>query len=93
MTSLPLKEAIARLPIPVLWQQLGLPGRVTNNCVVRSPLRDDDRHPSFSIFDNGRKFKDHGRGWSGDSFTLYQLLTGMDAKSAWRPFVKLAESK
>jgi hypothetical protein len=89
---LSLKEAIARLPIPVLWQRLGLPGRVTNNCVVRSPLRDDDRHPSFSIFADGRRFKDHGTGLTGDSFTLYQAAKGMNAKQAWRPFIDLSRS-
>jgi hypothetical protein len=51
-TNETLKEAIRRLPIPVLWQRLGLPGRVTERCCVRSPLRDDDRSPSFSIVTN-----------------------------------------
>jgi len=49
MKDSPLKRAIESLPIPVLWQRLGLPGHVTANCCVRSPLR-DDRSPSFSIF-------------------------------------------
>jgi hypothetical protein len=46
----PLKEAIRRLPIPVLWHLLNLPGKVTEHCSVRSPFRDDDRQASFSIY-------------------------------------------
>src|SRR6516165_6545195 len=67
-----LRSAIDSLPIPVLWERLGLPGRVSGNCVIRSPLRDDDRRPSFSIFADGRRFKDHATGETGDSFDLYQ---------------------
>jgi hypothetical protein len=90
MADSSLKEAIRRLPIPLLWQRLGLPGRVTDNCCVRSPLRDDDRSPSFSIFAGGTRWKDHGTGEKGDSFNLYQAVKKMDAKEAWRPFLKLA---
>jgi hypothetical protein len=85
-----LHEAIRRLPIPVLWERLGLPGQVSGNCTVRSPLRDDDRHPSFSIFADGRRFKDHGTGESGDSFDFYQRITQTDARTAWRAFKALA---
>jgi hypothetical protein len=86
-----LKEAIARLPIPVLWGYLGLPGRVKDNCCIRSPLRDDDRRPSFSIYANGTRWKDFGTGAGGDSFDLFQAVKQMDAKQAWRPFVELSK--
>jgi hypothetical protein len=86
----PLKEAVRRLPIPVLWHLLGLPGRVTGNCCVKSPLRNDDRSPSFSIYAAGTRFKDHGTGEGGDSFDLFQAVKKMDAKSAWRPFLELS---
>lgn len=87
-----LKEAIRRLPIPLLWQKLGLPGRVTENCCVKSPLRDDDRSPSFSIFAGGTRWKDHGLGIGGDSFDLFQAVTKTDAKGAWRPFMDLSKT-
>ena len=90
MNNSSLHQAIERLPIPVLWERLGLPGRVSSHCVVRSPLRDDDRHPSFSIFADGRRFKDHANGETGDSFDFYQRITKTDAKTAWRPFKSLA---
>jgi DNA primase len=57
---------------------------------VCSPLRDDDRRPSFSIFANGQRFKDHATGETGDSFDFYQRITKMDAKTAWRRFKALA---
>jgi hypothetical protein len=86
-----LKEAIRRLPVPVLWQRLGLPGHVTGNCCVRSPLRDDDRRPSFSIYAGGTRWKDFGTGQGGDSFDFYQAIKGTDAKGAWRAFVQLSK--
>jgi hypothetical protein len=88
-----LKEAIARLPIPVLWRALGLPGQVRDHCCVRSPLRDDDRSPSFSVFAGGTRWKDHGTGEGGDSFDLFQAVKKMDAKQAWRPFIELSKSR
>jgi hypothetical protein len=42
-----LKTAIRRLTIPMLWIRLGLPGTVRPQCCIRSPVRDDDRNPSF----------------------------------------------
>jgi hypothetical protein len=86
----PLKRAIDVLTIPVLWQRLGLRGKVTGNCCVKSPLRDDDRSPSFSVYGNGRRWKDHGTGLGGDSFDLYQALKKLSAKAAWRPFIDLS---
>jgi hypothetical protein len=92
MSYSPLREAIGKLPIPVLWQKLGLPGHVTGNCTVRSPLRDDDKNPSFSIFANDTRWRDHGAGTNqaGDSFDLYQAITKLNARQAWRPFIDLA---
>jgi hypothetical protein len=89
----PLKEAIARLPIPVIWPLLGLPGKVTEKCNVRSPLRDDDREASFSIYAGGTRFKDHGTGQGGDSFDLYQAVKKIGAKQAWRPFQELSKGQ
>ena len=90
MKDSPLKRAIESLPIPVLWQRLGLPGHVTANCCVRSPLR-DDRSPSFSIYAGGTRWKDHGTGQGGDSFDLYQAVKKLSsAKAAWRSFVDLS---
>jgi hypothetical protein len=88
----PLRRAIDVLTIPILWQRLGLSGRVSGNCCVRSPLRDDDHSPSFSIYADGRRWKDHGTGLGGDSFDLYQAVTRTNARAAWRSFIELSKT-
>jgi hypothetical protein len=85
-----LHQAIAHLPIPVLWQLLGLPGVVRPACCVRSPLRNDDRVPSFSIYAHGQRFKDHGNGVGGDAFDFFELITKLDSKTAYERFLELA---
>ncbi len=85
-----LKEAIARLPIPVLWRKLGLPGEIRDCCSVHSPLRDDDRNPSFSIFAAGTKWKDHATGEHGDSFDLFKAVRRLEGKTAYHQFLHLA---
>jgi hypothetical protein len=44
-----------RLPITTIWERLGLPGRVSGNCVVRSPLSDDDRYSPLLHLCHGRR--------------------------------------
>jgi hypothetical protein len=89
MNNSDLKTAIRQLTIPILWTRLGLPGSVRPNCCIRSPLRDDDRHPSFSIYANGTRWKDHGTGDGGDSFDLYKAATKTSGASAVRAFIDL----
>ena len=60
----PLARALARLTISEVWRRLGLPGKPGASC--RSPFR-EDRHPSFSIYDGGRSYRDHGTGEGGDA--------------------------
>jgi hypothetical protein len=61
----PLKLALERLTIPELWHCLKLAGTPKRSC--RSPFRDDDRSPSFSIYDSGRRWKGHGTGETGNA--------------------------
>jgi hypothetical protein len=85
-----LKRAIAQVTVERLWDHFGYPER--NGNPVCSPFR-EDKHPSFSIYDQGRRFKDHGASWSehrGDSFDFYQLATKQAAKTAFKAFVELA---
>jgi Bifunctional DNA primase/polymerase, N-terminal len=83
-----LKRAIAALSIDKLWTHFGYPERGRRN-PVRSPFR-EDKIPSFSIYDQGRRFRDHGDGSHGDSFNFYQLAKGQTAKEAFVGFVELA---
>ena len=66
-------EAKARYRVPDMWQMLGLPGEPRRQC--KSPLR-DDHIPSFSIFDDGRAWKDWGTGEGGDIIELARCATG-----------------
>jgi hypothetical protein len=90
MSTEALRAAIERLTIPGLWRRLGLPGQVKPHCTVRSPLRDDDRKPSFSIYEGGRRFVDHSTGIGGDSFDFYCQVTKLDKRSAYPRFLALA---
>jgi hypothetical protein len=57
-----LRRAIDVLTIDKLWQHFRFEPRKGNP--VSSPFR-DDRDPSFSIYDEGRRWKDHGTGDHG----------------------------
>lgn len=83
-------EAKERLRIPTLWRVLTLNG--TPPCkdgVYRSPFREDGK-PSFSIFANGTRFKDHGTGESGDAITFYAMARGIENREAVKQFLTLA---
>lgn len=88
-----LKRAIALISVDKLWTHFGFPERRTNP--VASPFRDDNTpdHPSFSVYDQGRRFKDHNAAYEhhrGDSFDFYQLAVGLDTHGAFEGFVELA---
>jgi hypothetical protein len=87
-----LKRAIAKLSVDYLWTHFGYPERGTRN-PVRSPWHSDDVDTSFSIYDEGRRFKDHdpGRpGERGDSFNFYCLARSLSASDAFKSFLQLA---
>jgi len=72
------------ITIPQYWAKANLPGTVRDVCVVKSPVR-DDRNPSFSIFDGGRKFKDHACAeHHGDIFDFVRLVHDCDEAQACR---------
>lgn len=68
-------EARAAYNIPGAWAMLQLPGEPNARC--RSPFR-EDRNPSFSIFDNGRAWKDHATGEGGDLIEFIRTALGCD---------------
>jgi hypothetical protein len=82
-----LRRAIAIIDIEWLWNYFGYPERRSNP--THSPFR-EDRHPSFSIYDDKRRWKDHAIGDGGDSFDFYQRARKLDASAAFRDFVTLA---
>jgi hypothetical protein len=87
-----LQRAKDALLLPVLFKHFGFPEILLDAngcCLTNSPFREDKR-PSFSIYENGTKFKDHGTGWQGDGFDFYQHAAGKDASQAFKDFVILA---
>jgi hypothetical protein len=82
-----LNRAIEKVTIEQLWQYFSFEPRTKNQ--INSPFR-DDQHPSFSIYDQGRRWKDHGTGDGGDSFDFFQRATGKTAREAFVDFVELA---
>ncbi len=57
------------------WVMLRLPGEPKASC--RSPFREEG-NPSFTIFDDGRAWKDHGTGEGGDVIDFIRHAIGGD---------------
>ena len=73
------------LSIFEVWEDLELPGIPDASCC--SPFRHDLR-PSFSIYDGGRRWKDHGTDEGGDVFDFVACALAGD-KSAARKWIDL----
>jgi DNA primase len=76
------KQARERLSIADAWGMLGLQGEPKASC--RSPFR-EERSPSFSIYNNGTKWKDHGEQLGGDvvAFIKHALDSDYKAVREW----------
>ncbi len=66
-------EAKERYTIFDLWPALNLPGQPKRSC--RSPFR-EEKTASFSVFDQGKAWKDHGSGEAGDVIEFVKAATG-----------------
>jgi hypothetical protein len=82
-----LEEAKDRLTIPSLWAQLDLPGKPMTSC--RSPFR-EDRTPSFSVYDDGRKWKDHATGEGGDAADFLAHALNVSPGEGCRKLIEFA---
>lgn len=67
--------------IPSLWRSLGLPGEPSRSC--KSPLR-EDRNPSFSIYSDGQRWRDHSTGDGGDVLDFFAAAKGLPLADAIR---------
>lgn len=85
----PLAMAKERLDIYDLWQHYGFSEQPSQNC--RSPFR-EDRNPSFSVYDSGRKWKDHSTGEQGSLVEFVALATGSSEQDACRELIKIAKT-
>ena len=85
-----IEQAKQRLTIPAVWTILNLPGRPGSPC--RSPLR-GDRKASFSVYDDGQRWKDHGTGEGGDVVSFFAKARGIEIAKALPEFVELANGR
>lgn len=80
-----------RLTIYELGQILFPGWRPGSPC--HSPFR-EDRKPSFSVYDEGRRWKDHASGESGDVVSFYAKARGdLEMAKALQEFVELANGR
>ncbi len=90
ISPITITEAKDRLTIPTLWRIMSLPSDPpARDGVYCSPFR-EERNPSFSIFANGTRFKDHATGESGDAITFYAMARGIENREAVKQFLTLA---
>lgn len=77
-----IQELKSRIDLHDLAERLGLerPGGTGN---YRSPHH-DDTNPSLSIYDDGRRWKDHSADRGGDCLDLVKFVTGCDTGEAVR---------
>jgi hypothetical protein len=85
ITESPLEKAIEAITIVDAWFRLGLPGTPKKSCCV--PWR-DDKHPSLSIFDNDRMFKDHARDETGNVVKFVSRAASLSKSDAAKLLIK-----
>jgi len=75
-------ELKGRLNIPQAWRLLGLSGQPAASC--KSPFRPEEKHPSFSVYADGTRAKDHATGETFDVVDFVRKALGADMGGALR---------
>jgi hypothetical protein len=75
-----IEEAKARFTIPILWRLFNLRGDPGNSC--RSPFR-EDRSPSFSVYEEGRRWFDNATHEGGDAVDFLAKIKGFSNAEAY----------
>jgi len=83
-----LAQAKDKLTVPTLAATIYPDWRPGKTC--RSPFR-EDRKPSFSIFDGGRRWRDFGTSEHGDAIDFLARARGLSNADAVREFMRLAD--
>jgi hypothetical protein len=81
-----LDEAKARLRINDLWHLCGFPGKPEKSC--RCPFH-QDRHNSFSVFNDGLNWKCFAGCGGGDAIDFLQRARDLTRPDACREFIRL----
>lgn len=82
-----IQEAKAKLDIPAVAARCFPNWKPALSC--HSPWR-EDRNPSFSVFDQGQRWKDHSTGDHGDAVDFLAKALDIPAQEAVRRFVEMA---
>ncbi len=84
-------EAKRRLPLPQLFERLGIETK-GNGQVRKNPLREDDGNLSFSTFERegGWGWKDHATEQGGDEINFLEAHKGLTRAEAVREYLALA---
>jgi hypothetical protein len=82
-----IEEAKAKLDISAVAARCFPNWKPALSC--HSPWR-EDRNPSFSVFDQGQKWKDHATGDHGDAVDFLAKALDIPAQEAVRRFVEMA---
>ena len=85
-----IEAAKDRLRIPLVWRLCGFEGKPSLCC--RSPFR-EDRNPSFSVYDDGLRWKDFASGEAGDAIDFLGKARGIENREAVREFLALADAR
>ena len=89
----PLKASLERLSVCDVWQRLGVEGKPgRNGKACRSPFR-PDRNPSFSIYMDGRRWKDHATGEGGDAADFCAKARNLSREEGARLLIDLAGTR
>src|SRR5258705_6952342 len=83
-----IEEAKTRFTITVLWRMFNLRGDPGSPC--RSPFR-EDRSPSFSVFDDGRRWSDHATHERGDAIDFLAKIKGISNAEAFIEVLKMVD--
>src|SRR5260221_7508045 len=83
-----IEEAKARFTIPILWRMFGLPGKPARSC--RSPFR-EDRSPSFSISEDGRRWIDFATGERGDAVDFLAKIKSISNAEAFIELLRMVD--
>src|SRR5260221_1601522 len=81
-------EIKRRITIPIVAEKLFPGWKPDRSCL--SPFRAEKR-PSFSVHENGQRWKDYGTDKGGDVFDFYQEATGCDNKEAFKSLKKMID--
>ena len=88
MTRLTLEEAKDRVRIPELWREFGYDGEPKKQC--RCPFH-ADRNPSFSVFDEDRRWTCHAGCGGGTVIDFLAIAKGLSDEDACHEILRRAE--